>query len=84
MSSSSTKTRLLKGKVVSDKMDKTLVVKVVRYVKHALYKKYIRKTKKFHVHDSSELAKMGDVVAFKSCRPISKTKCWELVEVVQD
>ena len=70
------------GTVVSDKMDKTIVVSVDTFGVHKLYKKRVKKSKKFHVHDESNTAKVGDVVRFKETRPLSKTKFYTLVEVV--
>ena len=71
--------RVLRGLVVSDKMDKTVVVKVERRVMHPLYKKFIRKSKKDSAHDSENRFKEGDVVDIKECRPISKNKTWEVL-----
>ncbi len=75
--------RTVQGRVVSDKMDKSIVVAIERKVKHPLYGKFIRRTTKLHVHDAANEAKMGDVVEIKECRPISKTKSWTLVRVVE-
>ncbi len=74
--------RSLTGVVISDKMDKTVVVKIERKVKHALYGKYIRRSTKFHVHDENNDAKEGDTVMFKECRPYSKSKHWKMLKVV--
>lgn len=71
------------GKVVSDKMDKTIVVAVETYKKHDLYHKRIKYTKKFKVHDENNEAKIGDVVKVMETRPLSKDKRWRLVEVVE-
>lgn len=68
------KGKVLKGTVVSDKMDKTVVVSVTRFVKHPKYKKYIKKSKKFKAHDENNTSKIGDVVEIKETRPISKDK----------
>lgn len=76
------KARLIEGVVVSDKMEKTLVVAVERKVKHPMIGKIVKKTTKFHVHDENEVAKIGDRVRMKASRPISKTKSWVLVDVV--
>lgn len=70
------------GRVVSDKMDKTVVVSVDRLKPHPLYRKTIRVTKKFHAHDETNTCKLGDVVRIGETRPLSKTKCWEVVEIV--
>lgn len=74
--------RSLQGSVVSAAMDKTITVLVERQVKHPLYKKYIRRSSKFHAHDENNECGAGDVVKIESCRPISKHKSWRLVEVV--
>ena len=74
--------RSLSGVVTSDKMDKTIVVKIERKVKHPLYGKYVRRSSKFHVHDENNEAKVGDTVIFKESRPYSKSKHWELLKVV--
>ncbi len=74
--------RTLTGQVVSDKMDKTIVVKRERKVRHPLYGKYIRRSTKYHVHDENNECKIGDTVMIKECRPLSKTKSWILVQVV--
>lgn len=72
--------RILTGTVVSDKNDKTVVVLVERKVKHPLYGKIIRRTKKYHAHDADNAAKAGEVVRIQECAPISKNKTWTLVE----
>lgn len=72
--------RVLQGTVVSDKGDKTITVLVERRVMHPLYKKYIRKSKKYAAHDENNSRKIGDVVEIIECRPISKRKRWTLVE----
>ena len=69
----------LKGVVVSDSMDKTVVVLVSRHVKHPKYKKYIIKSKKFKVHDEKNEYKKGDKVIIQECRPISKDKHWRVI-----
>ncbi|EKD54618.1 MAG: 30S ribosomal protein S17 [uncultured bacterium] len=74
--------RTVVGKVISNKMDKTIVVEVERKVKHPLYGKYMRKFSRMYAHDSDNLCHIGDLVLIKMCRPISKTKSWMLVEVV--
>jgi small subunit ribosomal protein S17 len=71
------------GKVVSDKMDKTIVVAVETYKKHDLYHKRIKYTKKFKAHDDNNEAKIGDVVKISETRPLSKDKRWRLVEIVE-
>ncbi|MGN0768355.1 MAG: 30S ribosomal protein S17 [Christensenellales bacterium] len=71
------------GMVVSDKMDKTVVVAVVTKVKHPLYKKYITKTKKFKAHDEQNECRIGDKVKITETRPLSKDKCWRVVEIIE-
>ena len=68
--------RLLFGKVVSSKSDKTIVVEVIRRVKHKLYKKIIKKVKKYHAHDEANIYKIGDNVTIQEVKPISKMKTW--------
>ena len=70
------------GKVVSEKMNKTIVVAVERTVKHRLYKKYIKRTTKLYVHDEKNDAHEGDTVRVVETRPISKLKCWRVQEVI--
>ncbi|MEE9423209.1 MAG: 30S ribosomal protein S17 [Gammaproteobacteria bacterium] len=82
MSETAKLVRILTGQVVSDKMDKSAVVMVERRVKHPLYGKFIRRSTKFHIHDEKNECKQGDKVTIKECRPMSKTKSWKLVEVV--
>jgi len=74
--------RLGFGKVVSNKMDKTIAVSIERLVKHPTYGKYIRRTTKVLAHDEKNEAKEGDLVAIKPCRPMSRRKAWMLVRVV--
>jgi small subunit ribosomal protein S17 len=71
------------GVVVSDKMDKSIVVAVKRKVKHPIYGKFINKTTKFHAHDESNTCNEGDTVRIMETRPLSKTKCWRLVEIIE-
>ena len=75
--------RILIGTVVSDKTDKTVVVKVERKVKHPLYGKIIRRSKKYHAHDEGNAYKTGETVRIEETRPISKTKTWQVIERVQ-
>ena len=75
--------RLLTGKVVSNKMDKTIAVSVERLVKHPTYGKYIRRTSKLLAHDESNECQEGDTVSIKPCRPMSRRKSWVLVRVVE-
>ena len=73
--------KILDGVVVSDKMQKTAVVLVKRYVKHPKYQKYITKTKRYKAHDEAGTAKVGDKVTIQSCRPMSKDKFFAVIEV---
>ncbi len=73
--------RVLQGVVVSDKADKTITVLVERRLMHPLYKKFIKRTKRYHAHDEANSAKVGDLVRIEECRPISKSKCWNLLDV---
>lgn len=71
------------GRVISDKMDKSVTVLIERKVRHPIYGKYVRRSTKLHVHDANNECKVGDTVRIKECRPISKTKAWTLVEIVE-
>lgn len=73
-----------KGRVVSDKMDKTIVVETERIVQNPLYKKYLRRNSRFKVHDEDEEAKPGDSVLIEETRPVSKTKRWRLIDVIEE
>ncbi len=75
--------RLLTGKVVSNKMDKTIAVSIERLVKHPTYGKYIRRTTKLLAHDANNECQDGDTVSIKPCRPMSRRKSWMLVRVVE-
>ena len=75
--------RTLQGKVVSDKMDKTITVAVERRVKHPVYGKYITRTTKVHAHDEENQCKAGDTVIVRESRPLSKNKSWTLEEIVE-
>jgi small subunit ribosomal protein S17 len=75
--------RTLVGKVVSDKMDKTVTVLIERQIKHPLYGKIITRSNKYHAHDEANTAKEGDVVEIQEGRPVSKTKAWTVTRVVQ-
>ena len=77
------KRKVMTGMVVSDKMQKTIVVSIERLVKHATYGKYVRRRNKFKVHDEKNEAKVGDVVRFMETRPLSKDKRWRLLDFVQ-
>ncbi len=72
------------GKVVSDRMDKTVTVVVDRQIKHPIYKKYITRTSKYMAHDEENSAKEGDVVRIMSTRPLSKQKSWRLTEILEE
>lgn len=72
--------RILTGTVVSDKTDKTVVVKVERKVKHPLYGKIIRRSKKYHAHDEANTFKEGQIVRIEECAPISKLKSWRVID----
>lgn len=71
------------GVVVSDKMQKSIVVAVKRKVKHPIYGKFLNKTTKFHAHDEENTCNIGDTVRIAETRPLSKTKCWRLVEIIE-
>jgi len=71
------------GRVVSSKMDKTIVVEIVRTLKHPIYERVIRTTSKLYAHDDKNEALPGDTVSVMECRPLSKTKRWRLVEIVE-
>jgi small subunit ribosomal protein S17 len=75
--------RTVTGRVVSDKMNKSITVLVERRVKHPLYGKYMRRSSKLHAHDENNECGIGDTVSITECRPISKTKTWRLVSVVE-
>lgn len=73
----------LVGHVVSDKGEKTIVVEVVRRVQHPMYKKYIKRSKKFHAHDDSNVGQVGDLVRIVASRPYSKLKTWVLQDIIE-
>ncbi len=73
----------LEGRVVSDKMTKTVTVLIQRQVKHPTYNKYIRRSTKVHAHDAEGACREGDLVRIAECRPLSKTKNWQVVEVLE-
>jgi small subunit ribosomal protein S17 len=79
----SDKIRTQTGRVVSDKMDKSIVVAIERVVKHPIYGKFIKRTTKVHAHDETNECGLGDTVEIKECRPLSKTKSWTLVKIVE-
>lgn len=74
--------RTVEGRVVSNKMNKTVTVLVERQVKHALYGKYLRRSTKLHAHDEQNTCNEGDLVRVSECRPLSKTKNWLVVEIL--
>ena len=75
--------RAVRGRVISARMDKSITVLVVRQFKHPLYKKYIRRSTRLHAHDESNDCKEGDTVLIEECRPISKTKSWQVIRVLE-
>ena len=75
--------RAVRGSVVSARMDKSITVLVVRQFKHPLYKKYIRRSTRLHAHDESNDCKEGDTVLIEECRPLSKTKSWRVIRVLE-
>lgn len=75
--------RTLVGRVVSDRMNKSATIAIERLVKHPLYGKFIKRTTKLHVHDENNECGIGDKVMIEECRPISKTKSWRLVKVLE-
>ena len=83
MSDETTSNRILTGRVVSSAMDKTITVVIERLVKHPIYGKYIRRSTKLHAHDEHNECREGDTVTIRQCRPLSKTKTWTLVQVVE-
>jgi small subunit ribosomal protein S17 len=82
MSDQENSIRLVTGRVVSDKMDKSITIMVERKVAHPIYKKYVKRSTKLHVHDEENVCNVGDMVTVTSTRPLSKTKCWKLVEII--
>ena len=81
MSEIKTSSRTLSGRIVSDKMDKTITVLVERRVKHPVYGKILTKSSKIKAHDDSNDASMGDLVTIAECRPVSKDKTWKLINI---
>ncbi|MBY5923604.1 30S ribosomal protein S17 [Ferrimonas balearica] len=79
----SDKIRTLQGRVISDKMDKSITVAIERKVKHPIYGKFMKRTTKLHVHDENNQCGIGDVVEIRECRPLSKTKSWTLVNILE-
>jgi len=83
MSENNESNRVLTGQVISNAMDKTITVVIERRVKHPLYGKFMRRSTKIHAHDAANECNKGDWVRVEQCRPLSKTKSWRLVEVVE-
>jgi small subunit ribosomal protein S17 len=83
MSAVEKRTRIVTGKVVSNKMDKTITVLLERRVKHPVYGKYITRSSRIHAHDENNQCSIGDTVTVAETRPISKSKSWKLLEVVE-
>ncbi len=83
MSDQNTSNRTLTGRVTSSAMDKTITVLVERRVKHPLYGKFMRRSTKIHAHDEANACGEGDLVRVEQCRPLSKTKTWRLIEIVE-
>jgi len=81
--SEATNKRQLTGRVVSDKMQKTVTVLVERRVKHPLYGKFMTRSSRFHAHDEARECKEGDLVLIEECRPIAKTKTWRVIQLVE-
>ncbi|BAP58366.1 30S ribosomal protein S17 [Candidatus Tachikawaea gelatinosa] len=77
------KTRILKGTVIKNYMEKSATVAIQRLVKHSMYGKFIKRTTKLHIHDEKNECKIGDIVEICECRPISKTKNWKLVKIAE-
>lgn len=75
--------RTLNGRVVSNKMDKSITVLVERKIKHPLYGKYVKRSTRLHAHDEANECNIGDTVSIEQCRPLSKTKTWRLVKVLE-
>jgi len=83
MSEESKKARSVSGRVISNKMDKSITVEVERRVRHPLYGKFISRRTRLHAHDADNECGQGDLVQIEECRPISKTKSWRLVKVLE-
>lgn len=83
MNEHSPRNRTLQGRVISNRMSKTVSVEVEHQVRHPLYGKYIRRSTKVHAHDGENECEIGDLVMVEQCRPLSKTKSWRLVRVIE-
>ena len=75
--------KILRGEVVSNRMQKTITVEVERRVRHPIYERVVKRSKKFHAHDEQNQCQIGDIVRIVETRPLSKTKRWRLLEIVQ-
>lgn len=75
--------RTMQGVVASDRMDKTITVHIERRIQHPLYKKFIKRLSKIHAHDENNECKQGDKVLIEECRPLSKTKSWKLLKIIE-
>ena len=83
MTTERSRRKIRTGKVVSDRMDKTVVVSIERLVRHPVYGRYVRKRTKFKVHDETNQCHIGDIIRFMETRPLSKDKRWRFVEIVE-
>lgn len=83
MSEQTANPRTVVGRVISDRMEKSISVRVETREQHPIYKKYVRRSSKFHAHDADNACRIGDLVRIEECRPLSKTKTWRLVEVIE-
>ena len=83
MSEEQASNRRIQGRVTSDKMDKTITVMIERQVEHPMYGKFIRRSTKVHAHDSNNECRIGDIVMVEQCRPLSRSKTWRLVEIIE-
>jgi small subunit ribosomal protein S17 len=82
MSDQAADNRTLQGRVVSDKMNKSITVEIERRVKHPIYGKFVRRTTKVHAHDENNECQVGDLVVVEQCRPLSKTKKWRFIKLI--
>ncbi len=83
MTEQKTDKRTVNGRVISNRMDKTVTIVVERLIRHPLYGKYIRRTTKLHAHDEDNRCQLGDWVSVEECRPMSKIKSWRLVKIIE-
>ncbi|WWP01567.1 MAG: 30S ribosomal protein S17 [Candidatus Dasytiphilus stammeri] len=77
------KIRTMKGRIISNLMHKSATVAIERFIKHPLYGKFIKRTTKLHIHDENNICRIGDLVEIKECRPLSKTKSWILIRILE-